>query len=147
MRTTRKFSVCLLAVSASCAGLLFLFGNSVWSKEPGKANARVKELQGKRLAILEEIRDSTKQLYTNARLSYEEVYAAQVELLTARIAYADTQKERIQACDEAFKEATAWQELVRARVEASQASRVEELKAKAFLLETQIAREKAAAGE
>ncbi len=147
MRTTRKFSVFLLPVTASCVALLFVFCNSVWPEEAKKASPRVKELQQKRLAVLEEIRGAAKQLYANSRVSYEEFHAAQRELLAARIAYADTQKERIKACDDAIQEASAWQQLARAKVEASQATRVEELKANAFLLETQIAREKAEAGE
>jgi len=147
MRTTRKFSVCLLAVSVSGLGLLFIFCNSVWPKEQEKASPRIKELQAKRLAVLEEIRDSAQQLFAASRVSYEDVHAAQLELLAARIAYADTQKERIKACDEAVQEAIGWQKFTQSKVESSQATRIDVLKADAFVLETQIAREKAEAGE
>jgi len=112
-----------------------------------KASPRIKELQQKRLTILEEIRDSAKQLYADSRVSYEEVHGVQLELLAARIAYVETQKQRIKACDEAMQEATAWQQFVRSKVEAGKATRVDELKANAFLLETQIAREKAATAD
>jgi len=142
MRPTRKYSVCLVTISVSCVALL-VFCNSVWPKETEKANARTKELQRNRLAVLEEIHDVAKQGFANARTSYEEVLAAKRDLIAARLEYADTQKDRIKACDEAVQEALELQQVVQAMVEASRASGLAKLKAQAYLLETQIMREKA----
>jgi len=141
MCSTPKFSVCLVAISVGCMGLLSVFSNSVWPKETEKANSRVKELQQKRLAVLEKIHDVAKQGFANARTSQEEVHAAKLDLLAARLEYADTRKERIQVCDEALQEALEWQQIVQAMVEANRASGLAELKAQAYLLDTQITRE------
>jgi hypothetical protein len=143
MRPTPKYSVSLVAISVSCVGLLFVFCNSVWPKETEKANPRIKELHRNRLAVLEEIHDVTKQGFANAHTSYEEVLAAKRELLTSRLEYADTQKDRIEACDEAVQDALELQQVVQAMVEASRASGLAKLKAQAYLLETQIMRENA----
>lgn len=143
MSPTRKFSACLVAISMSCVCLLFVFSSSVWPQEAKKANPRIKELQQKRLAVLEEIRDSAKKLFTQGVLSFEDVFETQREVLAARLEYADTRKERIKVCDEAIQEAAKWQELVKAQREAAQVTIVPVLKADAYLLEVQIAREKA----
>ncbi len=142
MRPTRKYSVCLVTISVSCVALL-VFCNSVWSKETETANPRIKELRQNRLAVLEKIHDVAKQSFANARISYEEVLAAKRELITARLEYADTQQDRIKTCDEAVQEALELQQVVQAMVEASRASGLAKLKAQAYLLETQIMREKA----
>jgi hypothetical protein len=108
-----------------------------------KANARTKELQQKRLAVLEEIHDSAKRLFASARTSFDEVHAAAAVLLAARIEYAETQQDRIKACDEAIQEALGWQKVAQQMVQTGHATGVVELKAQAYLLEAQIAREKA----
>jgi hypothetical protein len=142
MRLTPKFSVCLAAISV---GLLFVLCNSAWPQETEKANARIKELQQQRLAVLEKICDRAKKLFTNARIEYEEVHAANRELFAARLAYADTRKDRIKVCDDAVQDALDWQKLAQQMAKQSRASALFELKSEAYLLETRIAREKAAA--
>jgi hypothetical protein len=112
-------------------------------KKTEKANARTKELQQKRLAVLEEIHDSAKQLFASARTSFDEVHAAAAALLAARIEYAESQKDRIKVCDEAVQEAVEWQKFAQQMAQAGQATGIVELKAQAYLLEAQIAREKA----
>lgn len=144
MRASATLSVCLAAISASCVGLLFLFGNSVRSEETKKANPRIKELQKQRIAVLEDVQDATTRLYQNARTSFEDVHAASMALMAARLDYADTREERIKACDEAIEQAQRWQELVKARVEAARDTQITVMKTQAYLLEAQIAREKAA---
>lgn len=146
MRSTRTL-VCLVAFSAASAGLLSAFCSSVNSQETKKANPRIKELQQKRLAILEQVYDSAKQGFATARTSYEDVYAAEAALLAARLEYAETQKERIKACDAAIEGARKWQDLVHEMVASGRASRITEMKAEAYLLETQITREKIGAVE
>jgi hypothetical protein len=138
MRPTRKISVCVVAISL---GLLFACGKSVWPQGPKKANPRIKELQQKRLVVLELIHEAAKKSYESARTSFKEVHAAKVELLAARRDYADTRKDRIKACDEAVQEAIAWHTSVQGSVESGRAPRYDELKAQAFVLETQISRQ------
>jgi hypothetical protein len=112
-----------------------------------KGSARLKELQQKRLAVLEAVHDAAKQLFSTARTSFEDVHAASIPLLAARIEYADTQEDRIKACDEAVQEALEWQKVVQQMVQAGRVSGLTELKAQAYLLETQIEREKAETGD
>jgi hypothetical protein len=147
MRPTPKISVFLLVIGIGCMGLMFVFCNSVWTQEAKKANPGIKELQKQRLAVLEEIRDTAKKLFANARTTPEDVHSAERTLLEARVAYAETRKDRIKACDEAVQNANEWHQIVQGRVQASRASGLEELKARAFVLETQIARENAETGE
>lgn len=112
-------------------------------RQTEKVKARTKELQQKRLAVLEEIHDSAKRLFASARTSFEEVHSAAGALLAARILYAESQTDRIKACDEAVHEALEWQKFAQQMVQAGQATGIVELKAQAYLLEAQIAREKA----
>jgi len=147
MRLPRQFSVCQLAISVSCVALLFVFGNSVRSQEDKKDNPHVRELKQQRLAVLEEIRDTAKRLFANAMTSFHDVCSAERDLLAARIAYTETREDRIKACDEAIEGARQWLEIIKARKAAARDTSLSTLKAQAFLLETQIARENAAAGE
>jgi hypothetical protein len=144
MRTISKYSVRRAAVVLSCLGLVFVLCNSVWPQEK-KAIPRIKELQKKRLAVLGEAHDAAKKGYSIARASYEDVHATRVALLDARRDYADTKKERIKACDEAVQEAVNWHEFTKADMAAGHGSRVTELQAQAYVLESQIALEKAEA--
>jgi hypothetical protein len=144
MRSTSNFSVCLVV---TCAGLLFVFSNSVWPQETKKPNPRIKELQQKRLAVLEQVHNVAQQSFMSARSSFENVYAAKAELLAARRDYADTKEERIKACDEAVQEALNFHKVTQKQVEAGGAPRITELKAQAFVFETQLVREKVEAAE
>lgn len=147
MRPSPKFWISLVASSLSSMGLLFVFCNSVWPEDSQKAIPRVKELQQKRLEVLEEIHGAAKQLFLSARTSFDEVHAAAAALLAARIEYADTQKDRIKACDDAIQEALEWQKAVQQMVQAGRATELVRLKAQAYVLEIQIAREKAGTDE
>ncbi len=113
MRPSPKMSVCLAATSVV---LLLAFCNSVRTAEPEQANPGVKELQQKRLAVLEQMADTGEKLFQSARISYEEVSAAQRELLAAHLELAQTRDERIKACDEALKEALECQAIVKAQI-------------------------------
>lgn len=147
MRSNPKVSICLVASSLISVGLLLVFCNSVWPKDNQKAIPRVKELQQKRLAILEEIHDAAKQHFASGRTSFDEVHSAAAALLAARIEYAESQKDRIKACDEAVQEALEWQKAAEQMVQAGRASRITELKAQSHLVETQLARESAGTDE
>lgn len=141
MRSTRT-SVCLVAIGATCAALLFGTSSSVWSLETKKASPRIKELQMKRLAALEQVYEIASQIYKNGRASYEDVHSAEVALLAARLEAAETQEERVKVCDEAVAGAVKWHAFAQELVKSAQASRITELKAEAYVLETQIMREK-----
>src|SRR5690349_16292103 len=140
MRPNPKVWICLVASSLGSIGLLFVFCNSVRPDDEQKAVSRVKELQQERLALLEEIHGVAKQLFLSARTSFEEVHIASAALLAARIEYADTQKDRIKACDDAIQEALEWQKAVQQMVEAGRATDLVRLKAQAYVLEIRIAR-------
>ena len=144
MRPTPKISVCLVV---SCVGLLFVFCNSVWPQQTKKANPRIKELQQKRLAVLEEAQKVAANLYANARIGFEQLRAVNVELFAARRDYAETRKDRIKACDDSVQEALTWIQIAQAKKEFARESGLSELSAQAFLLEAQIARENAEIGE
>jgi hypothetical protein len=120
--------------------------NAVWPQDGAKAN-RIKELQQRRLAVLEEMHRTATALFKNARMPYEELRGISEELLTARYEYAATKEDRLKACEDAIKEAQESIEFLRARQAAARGTVVEVLKAQDYLLEAQIAREKAEAGE
>lgn len=139
MRSTPKLSMFLLAITVICMGLPFVFSNSVWPQDARKANPRIRELQQQRLAVLDQIRDVAKKLFAKGATSFETLHAAEREHLDARLAYAETQKDRIQACEDAVQEALQLQQIVGERK--NLLSGITELRAQAFLLETQITRE------
>lgn len=147
MRQTKVVSVRSLGIIAICAGLMFVICNPACTQETKKSTARIKELQQQRLAILEEIRDVTTNLYRSARIEFEDVYTVEHELFIARTTYAETQKERINACDEAIKHAAEWRQIAETRKEFARGTDITVLRSKAFTLEVQIAREKLAPAE
>jgi hypothetical protein len=132
-------SVCLVAISTS---LLLVFCNSGTPEEPQKPQPSIKELQQKRLAVLEALCDGAERLYQNGRLEYSEVHAAERALFAARLAYADTPQDRLKACDDAIKRARHAQAINQARKEGARGTDVGVLQAKDFELEAQIARAK-----
>src|SRR4029077_8761722 len=107
-------------------------------------STKVKELQKKRLAVLQAIYDLAKTGYDSGVMPYERFRAAKSDLLSARLDYADTKKERLQICDEAVADAKAWQKIVQEAVKALAFDRIEELKGESDLLEAQITRENTA---
>lgn len=142
MRLTSKAFVSVVTLTVCSSGLLVAFSNPVSSQEVKKGNPRIKELQQKRLTVLEQRLEIASRLYSSARLSYEEVHTASTELLTARLDYAEKRAERIRFCDEAIKNALEWKEIAQQRKESAQGTMVIVLKAEADILELQITREK-----
>ena len=143
MRATRSPSGFLVAVSACAVGLCFVFCGSVVPKETEKTNARLKELQQKRLIVLEKLHTLAKKGFADGISSQEEVHTTKVELMSARIEYAETRQDRIKACEEAIQEAVNWHNVIEQAVKAKTLPQFDELKAQAYLLDAQIAREKA----
>ncbi len=147
MRPTCRTSVRLLTIIAIGAVLMFMICKPVWTQEAKSSTRRVKVLQQQRLAILAEICDVATKLYRNARIEFDSVYAAEHELFIARMTSAETQKERIDACDEAIKHAAEWRQIAQTRKEFARGTDIAVLKSEAFSLEVQIAREKTMPGE
>lgn len=147
MRWNRKCVAYLFAISLTCAGLLLALSDSAWTQEAKKANAQVKELQKQRLALLEHARDIATALFRNARLSHEEFLTAEREFLAAQIEYAETRDDRIKACDAAIEAATKCVTILESRKENVQTTELAVIKAKAYLLETKILRQKLESGD
>jgi outer membrane protein TolC len=140
MRRTPKSLACLLGVAGCFAGLFLAFCNPAVSNDTEEKSTKVKELEQKRLAVLEKIHDLARKGVMEGLISHEQLRAAKSELLSARLDYADSKQERIKICDEGVKDATEWQKTVQAGVQAKVFSRMDELRAEADLLEAQIAR-------
>ncbi len=137
MRPTLKAFGCLLAIGA---GLFVASVRPVWPEEAAKAAPGLKELQQKRLAVLESVRDSAQVMFSHGRAGYDDVHTASIELFEARLAYSETREERTRACDEALKEAVAWQEIAQTNLERALSTRIPVLRAEAYVLRIQIER-------
>jgi hypothetical protein len=144
MRSIRT-AVCLTAIGVCCVSLLFVFSKSGSSEEAKKAGPRIRDLQQKRLVVLEKVCKAAEAIQGNASGSYAEVFAAKAALAAAQIEYAETRQDRIKACDEAVKNALDMQDLAHERAKVPGGAPFDELKADAYVLETQIRREKVAA--
>ncbi|HEY1599133.1 MAG TPA: hypothetical protein VGG64_05995 [Pirellulales bacterium] len=107
--------------------------------------ATVKELEQKRLALLEQVCTSVNKHFENGRTEYVEVLVAQHELLAARLEYAETQQDRIKVCDQAIENARLIVEQSEQRRMSAKGTAIEVLRAQEFLLQAQIARAKAEA--
>jgi outer membrane protein TolC len=127
-----------------CLVSLFLvFCKPVVSNETEGKTTKVKELEQKRLAVLEKIHGLTKKGFLDGLISYEQLHTAKADLLSARLEYADAKKDRITICDEAVKDAKEWQKIVQEGATAKVFSQLDELRAESDLLEAQITREHA----
>ncbi|HEY4308448.1 MAG TPA: hypothetical protein VGN12_03260 [Pirellulales bacterium] len=107
--------------------------------------ATVKELEQKRLALLEQVCTFVKKHFENGRTEYVEVLTAQRELLAARLEYAETKQDRIKVCDQAIENARLIVEQSEQRRTSAKGTAIEVLRAQDFLLQAQIARAKAVA--
>lgn len=142
MRRTPKSLACLVGVTGCLMSLFLVFGRPVVSKET-ETSSKVKESHKKRLAVLQTIHDLTKKGFTDGVIAYEQLRTAKADLLSARLDYAESKKDRITACDEAIADAKEWQKIVQQGAKGNAFSRFDELKAEADLLEAQITRENA----
>jgi outer membrane protein TolC len=132
---------------AISVGVLFVCCNCVSSQEAEKINPNIKNLQEKRLEVLGLVCDVARKLYQNARIEYTDVLSADRELFAARLEYATTPEERIRACDAAIDNARQSQAIAKAHQDGARGTPVAVLRAQAFELEAQIAREKAEVGK
>ena len=134
-----KLSVCLAAVGM---GLVLVLCNSGRPEDAARAKPSIKELEQKRLEDLEQVHQVARNLFQNARIEYEKVLDSGRDLLAARLEYAQTQEDRVRACDAAIEDAEKSVELINARVAFARSNAAAALKAQAYLLEAQIARAK-----
>jgi hypothetical protein len=134
-----KLSVSLVAIGI---GLVLVFCNSGRPEDAAKAKPSIKELEQKRLEVLDQVHQNTQTLFQNARIEYGEVLDSGRDLLAARLEYAQTREDRVRACDAAIEDAEKSVELIKARVAFARANAITTLKAQAYLLEAQIARAK-----
>jgi len=132
---------CLLGFSGCLVSLFLIFCKPVASDDTEAKRPRIKELEQKRLAVLEKIHDLTKKGFLDGLVSHEQVHTAKADLLSARLDYAETKKDRIKICDEAVNDALEWQKLVQQGAVARVASRIDELRADSDLLSAQLTRE------
>jgi outer membrane protein TolC len=131
--------VCLLS-------LLLAFCNSVIADDKAEPSDKIKELKEKRLAVLVKISDILEERQRNGIvLHFDAVHKAKVDVLAARLDLAETKEDRIKVCEEAVKEATEWEAILKQSVEGGFASPIDLLKAQAATLESRIALEKAKA--
>ena len=137
MQPALKAFGCLVAMGV---GLFVVTGSPVWPEEGAKAASTLKELQQKRLTVLESVRESAQVMFSHGRAPYDDVHTASIELFEARLAYAGTKEERTRACDEALKEAVAWQEIAQTNLERALSTRIPVLRAEAYVLRIQIER-------
>jgi hypothetical protein len=79
------------------------------------------------------------------KITVAHVHQTKVNLLAARLDLAEKKEDRIKICEEAVKNAVAWEESVRKRVAVGNESGIRTLQAQAYVLDTRIALEKAKA--
>jgi hypothetical protein len=149
MRPTATISVPRISVFLVVigTGLVLAFGTSASPDEAQQPKLDVKKLEQKRLEVLEQLCDFAQTQWQNARGEFAEVLAAKRDLFAARLEYAETKQDRIKVCDNAIENARKLQELSQAMQATARGTHIAVLRAQALLLETQIARAKADAGD
>ena len=103
----------------------------------------VKNLLKERLATVTEIDKLVQTAYRSAEVGLDQVHQAKAALLAAQLDLAETKDERIKIHEEMVQQAEEWTKSVVEIAKASQATTIDVLKAKAHLLEAQIALERA----
>ena len=147
MRWNRKFAAYFVASNLACAGGLLILSDSAWTQDAKKASTQIKELQKQRLALLEHAHEVATALFRNGRVSHEDFLAAEREHLAAQVEYAETRDDRIKAYDAAIEAATKCVAIVQSKRENVQSTELAVIKAKAYLLEIQIMRQKLVSGD
>jgi hypothetical protein len=137
MHSSPKSSARLAVISI---GLLLILCNPTGADEPQKAQPSIKELKQKRLEKLLLISEARKRLFEKASVDYAVVHASERELFAARLEYAESQEDRIKACDLAIEDVRRLQGIIQAQKESGQATGFALLQAQEFELQAQIAR-------
>src|ERR1700737_793079 len=140
MRQSQKSLACLAGLTACSLCLLFVFSNQVLPEETAKKSPRIKELEQKRLEVLEKIHELARKAFGDGVITHEQLRVTKNDLLSAKHDYAETREERIKICDDAVQEAKDWQKIVQEGVKANVFSRLSEPKAQSVLFEAKISR-------
>ncbi|MBA4066570.1 MAG: hypothetical protein C0501_23270 [Isosphaera sp.] len=114
--------------------------------KPG-GNAKVRELQKERLALLRQVADWTTEAYKGGRFELLAVLEARREVIAAELELCETHKERLAVLEKAVELAKEIEKNTEKLVEARNAARAELLKARANRLQAEIELEKAKAAQ
>lgn len=144
MQICRHLKSLVLISPAACVLMLALGGNLARTAEEGQPSDQVRELLKERLVIVAEIYEITLKEFQSGQISIDQVFQARISLLTAKLDLCETKEDRIRVHREMVKQAEDWLQVVTKLFAASQATRVDVLKAKAQLLEARIGLEKSA---
>jgi hypothetical protein len=136
----QAISVAFLS-GASLTALNF-FTASVRAEPP----VSLKELKEKRLALLMKIHKATEERRrVDPSAPFDEVRRAMADVIAARFDLAATAEERVKVCQDGVKYAEGWEKLVEDYVKGARGSPIDLLRARAYVLESRIALEKAKA--
>lgn len=121
-------------IAACISYLLLAAAPVVRSQDKANPKDKLKELLKERLVTAQKIHDMAIKAYTHgdAKFTIDQVHAAKAKLLDARLELAETRGQRMQALQEAVKDASAWEQV-------GPASQADQLKARLFRLERDIA--------
>jgi outer membrane protein TolC len=105
----------------------------------------IKELLQERLATVVRIHKAVVEGYTQgvAGITLDDLHQAEVTVQNARLDLCETKQDRIKVHEDMVNEAEQWHKFIEKVAQRGQASPVELLKAKAYLLETRIGLERA----
>ena len=109
-------------------------------KESTHARQRSDEVEAalkERLAVLVELQKLTPQAYQNGEASFDEVLAAERDVLSAKLELAATPDERIATLEQMLENAQRLEELTGQLAQVQEASRTDALRAKAHRLRVQ----------
>jgi hypothetical protein len=135
----------LLAASMSCVALLLVLSRSGWPQD-AKGVERIKELQKQRVSVLEEAHEIINSQFRSRQESFEIAVMVEKDVLSARLAVAENQQERIKACDAAIDNVKEILKYREALASVGKVSKSGVFAAKSLLLYLQIERHKAEAG-
>ena len=108
-------------------------------EQPAPKSENIAELLKERVAVLKSKHDHAVSGYDNGVCSFEQVHITRVEYLNARLDACTDRDERIAILKESLDDAKAFHKAARERIEATTGNMIEELAAKAYVLEARIA--------
>jgi hypothetical protein len=103
----------------------------------------IDELQRERLAILKSLRNLVDQAFKNGECGFDKVHEARLAYLHAELEVYGTGPGRVARLKSIVDDAESWHDEVAKAIQNGQAGKADELKAKAYLLETRVALAKA----
>ena len=146
MNVCRSKNVRLVLVATTVLAAMWSAGGSAFAEDPPQP-AGIKDLLQRRLVAMTEIRDLILQAYNHAETTYDQVLNATVAWHQARLDLCETKEERIGVHNELVRLAEQLQKVAERLYAAKEATRIDVLKAKAQVLDAQIALERAKASK